>query len=83
MAPEYPSRALEQLISGWVEMEFTVARDGSVKDVTVISSEPRRTFDAAATAALRRYRYQPVVRDGETVEQRARMRMRFTPVDGR
>ncbi|MFO1503737.1 MAG: energy transducer TonB [Steroidobacteraceae bacterium] len=83
VAPEYPSRALEQLISGWVEMEFTVARDGSVKDVTVISSEPRRTFDAAATAALRRYRYQPVVRDGETVEQRARMRMRFTPVDGR
>ena len=64
-------------------MEFTVARDGSVKDVTVVNAEPRRTFDAAALAALKRYRYQPVVRDGETVEQRARMRMRFTAQDGR
>jgi TonB family protein len=80
---EYPTRALEQLISGWVEMEFTVARDGSVKDITVVGAEPRRTFDAAAMTALKRWRYQPVVREGEIVEQRARMRMRFTPRDGR
>jgi protein TonB len=82
-APEYPQRALEQLVSGWVEMEFTVGRDGSVKDMTVVNSEPRRTFDTAALAALKRYRYQPVVRDGETVEQRARIRMRFAAQDGR
>jgi TonB family protein len=81
--PDYPQRALEQLTSGWVEMEFTVARDGTVKDVIVVNAEPRRTFDAAATTALKRYRYQPVVRDGETVEQRARMRMRFTAQDSR
>lgn len=79
----YPQRALEELVSGWVELEFTVARDGAVKDITVVNAEPRRTFDNAALTALRRYRYQPVVRDGETVEQRARIRMRFTPVDGR
>jgi protein TonB len=81
--PEYPQRALEQLVSGWVEMEFTVGRDGSVKDIAVVNAEPRRTFDAAAQAALRRYRYQPVVRDGETVEQRARIRMRFAAQDSR
>jgi TonB family protein len=81
--PEYPQRALEQLVSGWVEMEFTVGRDGSVKDMAVVNAEPRRTFDAAALAALKRYRYQPVVRDGETVEQRARIRMRFAAQDGR
>jgi protein TonB len=80
---EYPQRALDQLLSGWVELEFTVARDGSVKDIAVVNAEPRRTFDAAASAALRRYRYAPVVRDGETVEQRARIRMRFTAQDRR
>ncbi len=79
----YPQRALEDLVSGWVELEFTVGRDGAVKDITVVNAEPRRTFDNAALTALRRYRYQPVVRDGETVEQRARIRMRFAPVDGR
>jgi protein TonB len=81
--PEYPQRALEQLVSGWVEMEFTVARDGSVQDIVVTNSEPRRTFDSAAVAALRRYRYQPVVRNGEVVAQRAKLRMRFTAQDGR
>jgi len=83
VSPEYPQRALEDLLSGWVELEFTVARDGSVKDIAVVGSEPRRVFDSAATAALRRYRYQPVVRDGETVEQRARIRMRFAAQDSR
>ncbi len=81
--PEYPQRALEQLVSGWVEMEFTVARDGSVQDIVVTNSEPRRTFDSAAVAAMRRYRYQPVVRNGEVVAQRAKLRMRFTAQDGR
>lgn len=81
VAPDYPQQALQNLVSGWVEMEFTVATDGSVKDVIVIGSEPRRVFDSAATAAMRRYRYEPVIRDGEPVEQRARLRMRFTAQD--
>jgi protein TonB len=76
--PEFPPSAAQRMISGWVEMEFTVATDGSVKDVIVTESEPRRTFDAAALAAMRRYRYEPVMRDGQPVEQRARLRMRFT-----
>jgi len=81
--PEYPQRALEQLVSGWVEMEFTVSRDGAVKDIIVRASEPSRTFDSAAMAAMRRYRYEPVIRNGLPVEQRARLRIRFTAKDGR
>jgi protein TonB len=77
-APVYPAEALERLVSGSVELEFTVAKDGSVKDIDVVSSEPRRVFDTAAVTALRKYRYSPVLRDGQPVEQRARTRMRFT-----
>jgi protein TonB len=79
--PEYPVQALDRLVSGWVEMEFTVSRDGSVQDVVVIASQPRRTFDTAATAAMRRWRFEPVLRDGQPVDQRASMRMRFTAQD--
>jgi protein TonB len=75
---EFPNEARVGQISGWVEMEFTVARNGSVKDVEVTASEPRRTFDNAAVVAMRDYRFEPVTRDGQPVEQRARMRMRFT-----
>jgi TonB family protein len=76
--PEFPLAAAQQRISGWVELEFTVTTDGGVKDVIVTASEPRRTFDSVALAALKRYRYAPVLHDGQPVEQRARLRMRFS-----
>jgi protein TonB len=76
--PEYPADAQQGQVTGYVELEYTVAKDGSVKDAVVTSSQPRRVFDSAALTALRRYRYQPVLKDGQPVEQRARMRMGFT-----
>jgi protein TonB len=79
--PEFPRAAAQQQISGWVELEFTVTTEGNVKDAVVTASEPRRTFDSAALIAMRRYRYAPVLRDGQPVEQRARLRMRFTAED--
>lgn len=82
-APDYPRQALQQLTSGWVEMEFTVTKEGSVRDVDVIGADPERIFDSAAVAAMRRYRYEPVLRDGAPIEQRARLRMRFTAQDTR
>lgn len=75
--PVYPTSALQQLTSGWVDLEFTVRTDGTVGDVEVTQSQPRRTFDAAAMAAIRRYRFEPVMQGGVAVEQRARLRMRF------
>lgn len=74
----YPEQAYQSMTSGWVDMEFSVMKDGSVDNVIVTASEPGRTFDSAAVSALRRYRYLPVLRDGVPVEQRARLRMRFT-----
>jgi TonB family protein len=75
---EYPTRALVQGLSGWVELEFTVQRNGSVGDVHVRAAEPRGVFDRSAQEALRRWRFAPVVREGKAVEQRAWLRMRFT-----
>lgn len=75
---EYPPEARASQTSGWVEMEFTVQKNGTVKDVAITSAEPRRLFDAAAMAAMRGYRFAPVLKDGQPVEQRAKLRMRFT-----
>jgi TonB family protein len=77
VAPRYPSEAQRKGIDGWVELEFTVARDGTVKDLTVFRAEPAETFDAAAIKAVSQWRYRPIVRDGRVVEQRARLRVRF------
>jgi len=77
-APEYPLRARATDTSGWVDLAFDVEADGSVTHVTVLGSDPKNIFDEAAVAAVRRWRYRPVQRDGLPVEQRAQLRIRFT-----
>jgi TonB family protein len=76
--PEYPSGARERGLSGWVELEFTVNTDGGVSDVNVTAAEPTGVFEQAAMSAVRRWRFEPVRRDGAAIEQRARIRIRFS-----
>ena len=78
ISPEYPLRARASGTSGWVDLAFDVETDGSVSHVDVLDSSPKGTFDEAAAAALRRWRYRPVELDGHPVAQRARLRIRFT-----
>ncbi|MFL6548203.1 MAG: energy transducer TonB, partial [Povalibacter sp.] len=74
----YPPEARVRNIEGWVDLEFTVAADGSTRDIEVKAAQPANTFDKAASDALRRWRFEPVLRDNEAVDQRARIRMQFS-----
>jgi protein TonB len=60
-----------------VDLAFDVEPDGSVAHIAVLGSDPKEIFDAAAVAAVRRWRYQPAERDGHPIEQRAQLRIRF------
>jgi TonB family protein len=75
--PVYPREAERLGVKGWVDVEFTIAPDGTTQDVVVRNSQPQRTFDQAAVDAVKRWRFAPVTRDGATVAQRAAMRIRF------
>jgi protein TonB len=75
--PDYPREARQSSIEGWVELEFTVAASGRVKDLSVRAANPRGVFDQAARNALSQWRYQPVLVDSKPVPQRARIRIRF------
>jgi TonB family protein len=77
VAPEYPPRARERSMSGWVDVEFTVARDGSTRDATVRRSDPMGVFDRAALESVARWRYEPRVVNGVVVDQRVATRIRF------
>lgn len=59
-APRYPPEALRAGQSGEVQVEFTVAADGSVINARVVRANPPRVFDREAVAAVRRWRFQPV-----------------------
>jgi protein TonB len=76
--PNYPQAALERGTEGWVDLVFTVRTDGTISDVSVTAAEPAGIFEQAAMAAVRRWRYEPVRKDGRAVEQRARLRLRFS-----
>ncbi len=58
--PRYPAAALRARQSGQVQVEFTVAPDGSVSAARVVSAQPDRVFDREAVAAVKRWRFQPV-----------------------
>jgi TonB family protein len=75
--PEYPRRAREGSIEGWVELDFTVAESGQVKDLSVRAANPRGVFDQAALSAVSQWRYKPVFVDAKPVAQHARIRIRF------
>jgi TonB family protein len=76
--PTYPESARKRGVEGWVELAFTVTPKGTVEDVEVRNSSPADVFDDAAVRAVRGWRFEPVVRNGETVSQRAMVRLRFS-----
>jgi protein TonB len=79
--PVYPPRALERGISGWVDVEFTVARDGTTLDSTIMAAEPTGVFERAALESVARWHYEPRVVNGAIVEQRVAARLRFQLAD--
>ncbi|MEO8001367.1 MAG: energy transducer TonB [Arenimonas sp.] len=58
--PAYPPDALRNSITGSVEVEFVVNRDGSVSDIRVIKSNPRGTFDRGVQNTVRKWQFQPL-----------------------
>lgn len=77
VAPSYPADALKKGIEGWVELAFTVMPNGSVDEIEVRNASPADTFDDAAIKAIRQWRFEPVMRNGKAVPQRAMVRLRF------
>lgn len=66
--PVYPRRALSRGIEGYVIVEFTVTKNGSVRDPVVVEADPENVFDSAAVKAALKFKYKPRVIDGEPVE---------------
>jgi protein TonB len=58
--PEYPADARRNEITGNVEVEFVVNRDGSVSDVRVVKSNPRGTFDRGVLSTVKKWQFQPL-----------------------
>jgi TonB family protein len=64
--PEYPKKARKQHVEGTVRLHAIIDKDGSVRDLEVISGDPLLTD--AAVKAVRQWRYSPTLLDGQAKE---------------
>ncbi|HEX5418687.1 MAG TPA: TonB family protein [Gammaproteobacteria bacterium] len=75
--PEYPQLALARGVSGWVDVEFTVARDGTTRDIVVTDAQNAGFFKDPAIKAVSQWRFEPRVFMNRTIEQRSYTRIKF------
>jgi protein TonB len=66
--PDYPPQAKDRGIEGWVLFSFTVTKEGRVKDVVILDSQPKGLWDRNTIRAVLNWRYQPALKDGKPIE---------------
>lgn len=68
-APKYPPQALRSGVEGSVSVRVEVDASGNPTDVTVVerSGERSRDLDRAVTDAVRKWRFEPAMKDGKAV----------------
>ena len=79
--PEYSDHARKKNISGTVRLSLIVDKDGSTRDLKVERSlEP--SLDQNAMTALKAWKFEPAMKDGEPVPVRVEVEMSFNLYPG-
>jgi protein TonB len=80
VAPIYPQRALLRGIEGYCVVQYTVTRQGTIRDPFIIEDQCTNSlFHRASLQAALKFKYKPRVIDGQAVEVPG-VRNRFTYV---
>ena len=74
---DYPSAALAKGTEGWVNLSYMVTAEGKVAGVKVLDSSPAGVFDSAASRAIARVRYKPMLQAGKPVAVTTKLRIAF------
>jgi len=67
--PDYPMKARQRGIEGWVVVRFTITPAGTIKDAAVVQAQPPNVFDESAVRAVSRWKYNPKIENGVAVER--------------
>jgi TonB family protein len=74
--PRYPEQAKRQHIQGPVVLKALVGKEGTVRELRVISGDPRLVV--AAMDAVRQWRFKPYHPNGQPVEFETQITINFT-----
>jgi protein TonB len=73
--PVYPSQALQMRIEGTVLLDANIAKDGRISNVKVVKGEG--VLSRAAVDAVKQWRYNPYLLNGEPVEIQTQISITF------
>ena len=73
----YPADALRKNVEGWVELSFEVTVEGKTAQIKVLNASPAGMFDSAATKAISRVRYKPMMQGGKPIAVSTKLRIAF------
>jgi periplasmic protein TonB len=72
---EYPKMARQTGTKGTVTLNCTIATDGTIKKVRVVSGHPMLV--TAATEAVKQWRYRPTLLNGQPIEAETQVLVNF------
>lgn len=76
--PRYPMESRRKREQGTVVLRLLIGTDGRVSEISIAQSSGFERLDKAALQAIRGWRWQPIIRDGQPVEVRGLYSMPFT-----
>ncbi|MGN6224732.1 energy transducer TonB [Pseudoxanthomonas sp.] len=79
-SPQYPASALRAGIGGTVMVRAELDASGQPVDVDVIRRSGNRDLDRAAVQAVRKWRFEPAMRNGKGVASTVQVPVDFKPI---
>jgi len=74
--PQYPPIAVQARIQGTVVLQAVIGKDGTVKDLRLLTGHPM--LSPAAIEAVKQWRYRPYLLNGEPVDVDTQINVNFT-----
>lgn len=74
--PQYPRLAMQARVQGTVVLQAVIGKDGTVRDLHVLSGHP--LLAPAAIEAVKQWRYRPYLLNNEPVEVDTQINVNFT-----
>jgi len=78
--PIYPPTAKQARIQGVVRFTVTIAKDGTVQDIQLVSGHP--LLVPSAQAAVWQWQYKPILLNGQPVEVVTTVDVNYTLMEG-
>ncbi|OCG25013.1 hypothetical protein A9G11_02620 [Gilliamella sp. wkB108] len=66
--PEYPRRALDMRLDGYVIVKFDVNSEGRVENIRFIETNPNNIFNRSVITAMKQWKYKPIAAKDLTIK---------------